>query len=278
MLIKAFLYAVIQRFCWTGIRSVYIKLLQCPFFSEDGNQSLFLFLSYAMILNAKRYFTILFMIITYFGGECVKVQFGDTVLAFNPPSRDSKLKAPRFGADVVFSTVAHKDFNGVDIVSHGERRPFIIAGPGEYEIKGVVVRGFATESEYDLPAQAGGVKRINTVYTVILEGMKICFLGALSTVRIPSALQEALDEIDILFVPIGGDGVLSPEEACAFAVSLEPRIIIPIHFAGVGQTQAIKLFLRESGEKESAFQEKLTIRKKDTEGKEGEIALLKAQS
>lgn len=211
------------------------------------------------------------MIITYLGGECVKVQFGDMILAFNPPSRDSKLKMPRFGADIVFSTVAHPDCNGVLMVSHGERRPFVIAGPGEYEIKGVAARGFAAESEY------GGEKRINTVYTVSLEGMKICFLGALSSVRIPSALQEALDEIDVLFIPIGGDGVLSPEEAATLAVSLEPRIIIPIHFALMGQPHALKLFLKESGVKENASLEKLTIRKKDAEGKEGDIVVLQAQ-
>lgn len=220
------------------------------------------------------------MIITYLGGECVKVQFGDIVLAFNPPSRESKLKAARFGADVVLVSLAHPDFNGVGTVRHGERQPFEISGPGEYEIKGIAVRGMVSESMFggEKPtrtetARSGG--RINTVYTVTLEGMKLVFLGALSSAELPAALKEELVDIDVLFVPIGSDGVLSPSSAERLAVALEPHLIIPIHFEGVGDKNALKQFLKEAGEERAEAQEKLTLKKKELEGKEGEIIVLK---
>ncbi len=54
------------------------------------------------------------MIITYHGGEFFKVQFGDTVLAFNPISKDSKLKSSRFGADIALVSLNHPDMNGVE--------------------------------------------------------------------------------------------------------------------------------------------------------------------
>ena len=73
------------------------------------------------------------MIITYLGAEFFKVQFGDITLAFNPISKDSKLKPSRFGADIVFVSTYHEDFNGIDQVTHGDKKPFVIAGPGEYE-------------------------------------------------------------------------------------------------------------------------------------------------
>ncbi|MDO8619930.1 MAG: MBL fold metallo-hydrolase [bacterium] len=218
------------------------------------------------------------MIITYLGGEFVKVQFGDTVLAFNPPSKESKLKATRFGADVALVSINHPDMNGVEQVAHGERQPFTITGPGEYEIKGVVVRGFATESLFGLPAQAGGEKRINTVYTVDLEGMKLCFLGALSSAELPANLKEELDGIDILFIPIGGDGVLTPSLAEKLSVAIEPRLVIPIHFEGMGATGALKQFLKEAGEEKAEAQDKLTIKKKDLEGKEGEVVVLRTNN
>ncbi len=211
------------------------------------------------------------MIITYLGGECIKVQFGDTVLAFNPPSKESKLKVSRFGADIVLVTVNHPDCNGADTATHGDRRPFVAQGPGAYEVKGVAVKGFPTESRY------GNEERINTVYTVILEGMKLCFLGALSSADLPPDLKEELDDIDILFVPIGGDGVLSPEEANKLGVSIEPHLIIPIHFEGIGSKDGLKQFLKESGEGKAPAQEKLTIKKKDLEGKEGEVIILSPQ-
>ena len=42
------------------------------------------------------------MVITYYGAGCFKVQSGETVLAFNPPSKESEFKSPRFASDIVF--------------------------------------------------------------------------------------------------------------------------------------------------------------------------------
>ncbi len=207
------------------------------------------------------------MIITYYGGEFFKVQFGDTTLAFNPISKESKLKSSRFGADIVLSTTYHEDFNGVDQVTHGEKKPFVISGPGEYEVKEVFIKGLPSESKY------GGKDLINTIYTVSLENMNICFLGANSSAELKNETVEALDEIDILFVPIGGDGVLDPAKAYKLAVSLEPKIIIPMHFGDVGEKDALKVFLKEAGENPKS-EPKLTLKKKDLEGKEGDIVLL----
>jgi L-ascorbate metabolism protein UlaG (beta-lactamase superfamily) len=207
------------------------------------------------------------MIITYYGGEFFKVQFGDTTLAFNPISKESKLKSSRFGADIVLTSTYHEDFNGVDQVTHGEKKPFVISGPGEYEVKEVFIKGLPSESKY------GGKDLVNTIYTVSLENMNICFLGANNSAELKNETVEALDEIDILFVPIGGDGVLDPAKAYKLAVSLEPKIIIPMHFGDVGEKDALKVFLKEAGENPKS-EPKLTLKKKDLEGKEGDIVLL----
>lgn len=210
------------------------------------------------------------MIITYMGIQAVKVQFGDTVLAFNPVSKDSKHKPTRFGADITLITTNDPDFNGADNTSHGDRAPFVISGPGEYEIKDVFIKGFPSQSIY------GGKERINTIYTVALEGMNLCFLGALGSTELKSETSEALETIDILFVPIGGEGVLTPAEAYQFAVNLEPKLIIPIHYGDVGDKNALKTFLKEAGEEGVSPVDKLTIKKKDLEGKEGDVVVLSA--
>ena len=203
------------------------------------------------------------MIITYFGSEFFKVQFGDTTLAFNPISKDSKLKPSRFGADIVLSTTHHVDFNGVDQVTHGEKTPFAVSGPGEYEIGGVFIKGLPSISNF------GGKELINTIYTVSLENMNICFLGAIDTTELKTETIEALDEIDILFVPIGGEGVLDPAKAYKLAVSLEPKIIIPMHYTDA----TLKTFLKEAGETPESMS-KLTLKKKDLEGKEADVMVL----
>lgn len=207
------------------------------------------------------------MIITYFGGEFFKVQFGDKVLAFNPISKDSKLKPSRFGADIVLITTHHEDFNGVDQVNHGDKTPFVISGPGEYEVKEVFIKGLSSQSRY------GGKEMINTIYTVSLENMNICFLGAINTSELKDETIEAMDEIDILFVPIGGNGVLEPAKAYKLAISLEPKIIIPMHYGDMGMIDALKVFLKEAGENPKP-EGKLTLKRKDLEGKEGDIIVL----
>jgi hypothetical protein len=211
------------------------------------------------------------MIITYQGAEFFKIQFGDTILALNPISKNSKLKGAHFGADIALISVNHSDFNGVDQVTHGDRTPFVISGPGEYETKGVFIKGFLSPTKY------GGKDALNTIYQISLEGMNLCFLGALAVPEIKSETIEALDEIDVLFAPIGGEGVLEPAKAYKLAVSLEPKIIIPMHYGTIGVKDALKTFLKESGENPAPL-DKLTLKKKDLEGKEGDVVVLDAQA
>jgi len=209
------------------------------------------------------------MVISYMGGECFKISQGNLTLAFNPPSRDSSLKASKFGSDIVLVSSDHDDFNGVENASFGDREPFVIQGPGEYEVKEVAVRGFGSESAY------GGDKGLNTIYSVTLEGMNLCFLGALNTSDIPASAKQALDDIDILFLPVGGEGVLDPAGAAKLAVSLQPKAVIPMHYGQIGAKDALKSFLKEAGEEVRPI-EKLTVKKKDLEGKEGEIIVLES--
>jgi L-ascorbate metabolism protein UlaG (beta-lactamase superfamily) len=212
------------------------------------------------------------MIITYQGGEFFKIQFGETTLAYNPISKESKLKGSRFGADIALISLNRPDFNGSEVLEFGDKKPFIVAGSGEYEIKGVFIKGFKSKSRYDAKEE-----KINTIYTLSLDAINLCFLGALSEDNIGSETTEAIDDIDILFVPIGGEGVLDPATAYKVAVKLEPKIIIPMHYStdgSMGHKDALKIFLREAGEEKITPVDKLTIKRKDLEGKQGEVIVL----
>lgn len=208
------------------------------------------------------------MVITYNTHESFRVQFGDMTLSFNPVSKKSKLPVSSFGADIVLSTINHPDCNGIETAARGDKQPLSITGPGEYELDGVVIRGYASASVY------GGEKRINTVYVVTLEDMKLCFCGALSDGNLSPELFEALDDIDILFVPIGGDGVLDAKAAHKLTVSIEPNVVIPMHYTA----ESLKAFLKEEGAEKVSPQEKATLKKKEVFEKEGEIIVLSPQA
>lgn len=211
------------------------------------------------------------MVITHHGGQCFKVTQGDLTLVFDPISKKGTLPAVRFGTDIALITRNHPDMNGADEVTSSGKEPFVIDGPGEYEHSGVVIQGFLTKSQYGLPK--GTLDAINTVYAVTLEGMTLVHLGALSDAVLSHEAREAIDEIDILFVPVGGDGVLSPAEASRLAVTLAPKIIVPMHWSGMGEPKALESFIKE-GAKDSEKVEKLTVKKKDAAEKDGAIIVI----
>jgi L-ascorbate metabolism protein UlaG (beta-lactamase superfamily) len=213
------------------------------------------------------------MVITHHGGQCFKVTFGDITLVFDPVSKGASLPAVRFGADVALISRNHVDMNGSAEVSFGGKEAFVISGPGEYEKGGVTVQGFLTKSEYGLGK--GQTDAVNTVYAVKLEGMTIVHLGALAEPVLSVEAREAIDDIDILFVPVGGDGVLDAAGAAKLATILEPKIIIPMHWSGIGEKGALDHFIKEEGGLAEKV-EKLTIKKKDTADKDGAIIVITA--
>ncbi len=179
------------------------------------------------------------MIITYQGGDSFKVSQGELSVVVNPKSKVS--------ADVTLFNLGKEDTS--------EKSGFIISGPGEYEVKGISVKGFQSKGEQG---------RINTIYMVGFEGVNLCFLGSLDTDELPSDTLENLEDIDILFAPVSRQKL---------AVSLEPALIIPARYT----PDTLKKFFKESGEDNVKSEDKLVIKKKDLEGKEGEIMVLKEE-
>ncbi len=211
------------------------------------------------------------MVITHHGGQCFKVTFGDLTLVFDPISKTGTLPGVRFGADIALVSRNHPDMNGVAEVTYGEKEPFAIAGPGEYEYGGVTVQGFLTKSEYGLAK--GQADAVNTIYSVKLEGMTIVHLGALSDTTLPADAKEAIDEIDVLFLPVGGDGVLDAAQAAKLATMLEPKLIVPMHWSGMGAAKSLEAYIKEEGGNSEKV-DKLTLKKKDVLDKDGDIMVI----
>jgi len=221
------------------------------------------------------------MIITYFGKQFFKIQQGEMVLAFNPVSKSSKTGiAGHFGADIAFITTNHPDYNGAEQLSHGDRVPFVISGPGDYEVKEIFIKGMMSNAELAGPASSrhGGTgdgasrKYINTIYSFSIDNINIVFLGALSDPEISKEARGEINEPDILFVPVGNKGLLDAKQSAKLASSLEPKMIIPMDY----DNASLKAFLKEIGEEKAEVVDKLTLKCKDLENKEGEVVVLSA--
>ena len=201
------------------------------------------------------------MVITHHGKQFFKITFGDMTLAFNPISKDSKEGGKtKFGSTIVFSTVNHPDYNGIENASHGDNVPFVVDGPGDYEVQEVFIKGVGAETELD------GKEYINTIYTLTLEDMTICFLGAIFNGDLTAEQKELIGSPDIVFIPVS-ETLLSPAKAQKLTTSLEPSIIIPMDY----DKGSLKSFLKEAGQDDIKPVEKLTLKKKDISGKQGEV-------
>jgi len=210
------------------------------------------------------------MVITYYGLASYKIQFGDTIIAFNPVSKESAYKGSKFGADLVMVSANHPDYNGVSECTFGSKVPFVIQGPGEYETRDIYIKGVGIEQE------VAGVKKFNTIYSVLFEGVRLCHLGALNKKDLSNEIIEQLGEIDLLFVPIlDGKDLLTPAAAGDVATSLEAKIVIPMHVGVKGiEKGLLSQFLKEYGDEGAKPVDKLTLRKKDLEGKEGDVIII----
>lgn len=206
------------------------------------------------------------MILTFHEGSCIKAVAGDTTLVFGPISKGSKdFKPTNFGADVAFISFNHPDMNGADEAGRGDKKPFLIMGAGEYEVKEMTAAGFPSGSTY------GGEGKINTVYSVHFDGMSVMYLGALGDLDLPSEVLE-MDAPDILIIPIGGKGTLNPAEAAKLSNKLEAKLVIPVLY----DDKTLKQFLKEAGDEGVKPTDKLTLKKKDLVGKDGDVVVLAA--
>ncbi|PJE57999.1 MAG: MBL fold metallo-hydrolase [Candidatus Portnoybacteria bacterium CG10_big_fil_rev_8_21_14_0_10_36_7] len=198
------------------------------------------------------------MVITWYGHSCFKIQSGQLTLLIDPFDSSIGLRSPRGKTDIVFVTHKHYDHNYLESV---DQDTFVIDGPGEYEVKGVACRGISSFHD----ASEGKDRGLNTIYLFEMEGIKVCHLGDLGH-KLANGQLEALEEVDILFVPVGGKYTLDGEEAAEVVYQIEPKIIIPMHYKVPGLKISLgdaTDFLKEMGVSGKEATPKITIKKKE---------------
>ncbi|MCC6290496.1 MBL fold metallo-hydrolase [Candidatus Nomurabacteria bacterium] len=201
------------------------------------------------------------MVISHFGLGMVKVQLGDRVIVFNPIGKGADIEPTKFGADLALVSLRDSAYNGVEQVSRGDRVPFVIDSPGEYEIAGDFVQGFST---------SGPSEKINVAYLLVLDGVRLAHLGALAKPELPDSVVETLGKIDVIFLPISDD-LLGPKGANKLATLLEPRVVVPVNFDAKG----LAAFLKDMGETVEPI-DSWTMKRKDLVDKEGEVVVIKS--
>ena len=216
------------------------------------------------------------MQIIWYGQSCFEIittpaKNSQVRIVIDPFSEEIGLKAPKLEADILLVTHNHHDHNNVKAVSGS---PFLISGPGEYEIKNIFIQGIASWHDNSRGQERGE----NTIYIIETEDLKLCHLADLGQKELFEEQLEKIGEVDILMIPIGGTYTISAREALKIMSQIEPKITIPMHY----QVPKLKLkldgidkFLKSLGIKSIAPLSKLTVKKKDIPAEEAKIVVLK---
>ena len=127
-------------------------------------------------------------------------------------------------------------------------KPFLINGPGEYEVAEVSIFG--------LPS---GKK--NTIYLIEIDDLKLAHLGGLDHL-LDDKKTEELNGVDILLVPVGGTFTLDVKQAAKLTVKIQPKIVMPMHYQLPGlayKLSAVDDFLKALGEEKIKPVDSLTV-------------------
>lgn len=196
------------------------------------------------------------MEIMWYGQACFRLRSRGLAVVTDPYSPEIGLKLPRLTATIVTVSHQHEDHNYIDAI---KGPPFIISGPGEYEIEGIFVIGVGTYHD----AKQGQERGKNTAYLIEFEGLTICHLGDLGHVLTQEQVEQ-LNSVDILLIPVGGKYTLNGSKAAEVVGLLEPKIVVPMHYKVPGlnvQVEGASRFLKELAVEPPSKLELLTISK-----------------
>jgi L-ascorbate metabolism protein UlaG (beta-lactamase superfamily) len=241
------------------------------------------------------------MQIIWHGQSCFEIIItkgkGEYATVLIDPLDEAKtgLRTPKTDAQIVLDTNRNYTSRDISKTAHGA---FVVDGPGEYEIKGVYIRGIDSnfgkvvtepvEKEETSPrktavkasAKAPADKMAaegSVIYTIEAEEMKLCHLGNLKEAELTQGQVEKIGNIDILMFPVGDGAKIGAKEALRIVSQIEPSIAIPMNY----EIPKLKLdagdlkeFLKAAGLGAVEPLPKLTIKKKEIGPEEARIVVL----
>jgi L-ascorbate metabolism protein UlaG (beta-lactamase superfamily) len=212
--------------------------------------------------------------ITWLGHAAVRVRTRQAALVMDPTDKSAGLDMARPAGDI--ATVSRPEHPHHNHVKGIKGDPFVVDGPGEYEILGVQIEGI--RALWPVPEGAeDATPEATTLYICEAEEMSFAHLGGLGKPPTP-AQAEALAGVDILIMPIALPGGLDPEESAKIARAIEPKMVIPVGYLPTanGSSEELTTFLEEIGDQAEEAVSRLTVNRRGL-GDTRRIAILESR-
>ena len=190
------------------------------------------------------------------GHSCFRIKGSQAVVITDPYPPDLGYSPGKLTARIV--TVSHQHPSHSFVQGVGDE-PRLVTGPGEYEISGVLIIGIATFHD----AAKGQQRGKNTIYLMEIDGITVCHLGDLGHVLTAEQTEE-IDNVDVLFLPVGGVSTINATMAAEVIRQLAPKVVIPMHYKTPvlkQELEPVENFLKEMGIEQISPQPKLSLTK-----------------
>ncbi|MCY3802775.1 MAG: MBL fold metallo-hydrolase [Chloroflexi bacterium] len=182
------------------------------------------------------------MEIAWYGGSCFRLRDRNTIALADPYLPDSKFQNLQIKTDLI--TVSQPNLDRRNIVPNVRKSPYVIDGPGEYEVGGIFVNAVWNGSNN---GRTNGAPP-GLICTFAIDGVAICHLGQLEA-PLSKELLELITPVDVLIIPPGGRGKLGRVQAARIVSATSPKVVIPMEYAS-GEHEdggGIDAFIREAG-------------------------------
>jgi L-ascorbate metabolism protein UlaG (beta-lactamase superfamily) len=209
--------------------------------------------------------------LTWLGHGCFRLRGRSAAVVTDPYPPSLGPKLPKLEADLITISHQHDNHSYTQAVV---KEPYVVDGPGEYEVAGVTVTGLPTFHD----ARHGELHGRNTVCVIELDDVRVCHLGDLGH-PLAADMLETLGNIDVLLVPVGGGNTLDAAGASEVVRQVEPRVVIPMHYALPAlktELEPVERFLKEMGVTEAEPQPRLSIQPSSAEA-ETRVVVLEAR-
>lgn len=211
------------------------------------------------------------MDVTWLGHGCFRLRGRSATAVTDPYPPSLGLKLPKLEADLVTVSHGHENHSNVQ----GVARARLVDTPGEYEVAGITVSGFPTFHD----GAHGEERGRNTIFVIEVDEVRVCHLGDLGH-RLDDDLLDAIGTIDVLLAPVGGGTSLDAAGAAEVVRQIEPRSVVPMHYALPGlkkPLEPVDRFLKEMGVTEAETVPKLSIQATTGETETTRVVVLEAR-
>ena len=165
------------------------------------------------------------MQIDFLGANCLKIKTNGITLVFDDNLAALGGKAVTTAQDIVCIT-------NPQLIEPPQLARIVFDTPGSYEVSDVLIDGIRARAFLSLSDEALSMPA--TIYKVVSENISLAIVGHIQPTLNEEQLAD-LDAVDILFIPVGGYGyTLDAQGAAQIVKSINPRLVIPTHFAQKG--------------------------------------------